>query len=298
MNYRPINSMEFKNLAKVTGNFHLLLKCKLNEKLKVQNEEEENLVQVSIYNFFNKKPQNVQELKRELLEAFESDSSLGGIGKGLTGSCYIAPEGVNAQLVCLKKALPKLKKILTKTFFANLNDEEEIFFNIGDGLTSSPYNKLSIKIKGQIVQERGKFFGKISSRNSKFLSPSQWHEKISKKCSNRIIIDCRNDYETIIGSFRGSIKPDTQRYSQTFEIVDNLIKNEPKSKEILLFCTGGIRCEKVSSHIQNVRGFENVSSLKGGVVAYKNWLKCENVDASLFDGDLFVFDKRVITSVG
>ena len=103
-----------------------------------------------------------------------------------------------------------------------------------------------------------------------------------------MLLDVRNNFEVNIGSFRGSINPNTKNFSE-FKIYIKKYLNEHKNKKIAMFCTGGIRCEKVSIFLEK-KGFKKVYQLKGGIINYLKKIKQKN---SLWRGECYVFDNRV-----
>jgi UPF0176 protein len=122
-----------------------------------------------------------------------------------------------------------------------------------------------------------------------YIDSFNWNKLIKDK--NTIVVDTRNHYEVSIGSFKKSINPNTKNFSEFPEWVgDNLGKylGDDDSKNIAMFCTGGIRCEKASA-LFNEKGFNDVYQLEGGILNYFKKSK----DKKNFDGECFVFDDRV-----
>ena len=105
-----------------------------------------------------------------------------------------------------------------------------------------------------------------------------------------VVVDMRNYYESEVGHFNNAILPDVERSQELLPEVKRLLKNN-EDKEVLLYCTGGIRCEKASSYLLH-HGFKYVKQLKGGIIQYAQDLKTENID-SKFIGSNFVFDQRL-----
>ena len=120
------------------------------------------------------------------------------------------------------------------------------------------------------------------------LHPEQWDDMIEE--GNCLLVDTRNDYEVEMGSFNGAINPHTQSFRNFPEWVDNIESTISKeSSNILMFCTGGIRCEKSTSYMKN-RGFKNVYQLHGGIL---NYLEKTNNKRNNWHGECFVFDDRI-----
>lgn len=119
-----------------------------------------------------------------------------------------------------------------------------------------------------------------------YLKPKEFYEMLQR--DDVIIVDGRNDYEYEIGHFRGAIKPDVKNFKQFPEWIEKTLGDQ-KDKKILSYCTGGIRCEKLTGVFLN-HGFKEVYHLEGGIVTYG---KDEEVKGRLWDGKCYVFDNRI-----
>ena len=148
--------------------------------------------------------------------------------------------------------------------------------------------RLKIKHKKEIVTIGDKSIDP-NEMVGDYIEPENWNNLISDK--NTILIDTRNDYEYSIGTFKNAINPNTVKFREFPEWVknQNFTEDDKKNKNIAMFCTGGIRCEKASSMMLK-DGFKNVSHLKGGILNYFESVSQEN---SLWKGECFVFDDRV-----
>jgi len=104
------------------------------------------------------------------------------------------------------------------------------------------------------------------------------------------VVDMRNHYESEVGHFRGAVLPDADTFRQELPMVTGLLKDQ-KDKKILLYCTGGIRCEKASAYLKH-EGFEDVNQLNGGIIHYARQVEAEGLE-SKFIGKNFVFDERM-----
>ena len=122
------------------------------------------------------------------------------------------------------------------------------------------------------------------------IKPEQFQEMLDKE-EEVIVLDTRNDYEVRVGTFKNAIDLNIPSFRDFPEAVSKL-PEEYKKKPIVMFCTGGIRCEKASA-VMLKSGFENVKQLEGGVLNY-----FKDTDASHWDGDCFVFDDRVAVDKG
>lgn len=117
------------------------------------------------------------------------------------------------------------------------------------------------------------------------MSPEEWHRTLSDD-SDYILIDTRNTYETKIGSFKGALDPQIEQFTDFPDAVEEKLK-VPKDKRILIFCTGGIRCEKGLLELKR-RGYNDVHQLHGGILSY-----LQKFPNQKFEGECFVFDHRV-----
>ena len=129
-----------------------------------------------------------------------------------------------------------------------------------------------------------------SQDNGTYVDSANWNELI--KNQNTIVIDTRNHYEVSIGTFQNSINPNTRNFSEFPKWVDDHLDTHLENKEstnIAMFCTGGIRCEKATSLLKK-KGYKNIYHLQGGILKYLNDIPEEK---NLFEGECYVFDKRV-----
>ena len=143
-----------------------------------------------------------------------------------------------------------------------------------------PFHKGKIKIKKELVPI-GSLLNKRVINNQ--IDPKKWNSFIKRK--NTILIDTRKNFEYRVGTFKGSVNPKLNN----FRDFPKFFKTLDKDKNIAMFCTGGIRCEK-ASHFLKGKGFKNVYQLSGGIINYLNKIDKKN---SLWKGDCFVFDNRV-----
>src|SRR3989344_104799 len=197
----------------------------------------------------------------------------------LKGRILIAKEGINGTVEGKLEDTEKYIRLMIKDLrFRNMH------FKKSEG-TGSVFPKLSIKIRDDIVSSALKDL-KLNPRevSGKYISPEELHSWIQSK-KEFFIVDMRNDYETDVGYFKGSILPGFENFRDLPKVLP--ILKDLKGKTIVTVCTGGVRCEKASGFlVQN--GFKNVYQLLGGIVSYME--KYPNED---FLGSLYVFDGRV-----
>ena len=198
------------------------------------------------------------------------------VKRQIKGTIILTPEGINSTVSSAKdNALEDLNLYLSDLI-------GEVVFRYSFSNTS-PFKRLKIKTRQELVPTGTN--GKAYNHKGKYLTPSEWLKFI--KDSKNIIIDVRNDYENKVGTFRDSISPETKNFR---EFRSFLKKNKKKfeDKNIGIFCTGGIRCEK-ALHSFEKEGLRDIYQLQGGIL---NFL-AESKDKSSWQGDCFVFDERV-----
>ena len=198
------------------------------------------------------------------------------------GRIYIAHEGINAQLSCPKPNWDKFVKSVRST-----KGFEDIPFKIAVEENQTSFLKLAIKVKKQIVAD-GLNENEYDVTNvGKHLSAKEWND-----CMNNgaIVVDVRNHYESRIGHFKGALKPNVDTFREELPLIKERLKDK-KEEKILLYCTGGIRCEKTSSYLKH-HGFKDVNQLHGGIIDYAKQIKEYNLE-NKFIGKNFVFDDRL-----
>ena len=226
---------------------------------------------ISLYAFFSFQENLILELKDKLLN-IENENDLSGL-------IIIAKEGINGT-ICAEDYISEIVLDLVKRFVGIDKLNLKVSYS-----KKKIFKKLKIKLKKEIVT-MGVPEINPSKEAGTYIDSNNWNKVIEDK--NTIVIDTRNHYEVSIGSFKKSINPNTKNFSEFPKWVDKNLSNE-ESKNIALFCTGGIRCEKATSLLRK-KGFKNIYHLKGGILKYLEEIKKEE---SLFEGECFVFDKRV-----
>ncbi|MFI5333440.1 MAG: rhodanese-related sulfurtransferase, partial [Candidatus Babeliales bacterium] len=123
------------------------------------------------------------------------------------------------------------------------------------------------------------------------LEPAQAHQMMAEKTPNLVILDARNNFESRIGTFTNAITPDIDHFRELPTYIDNNLE-QFKDKEVLMFCTGGIRCERASSYLKSKGVASNVYQINGGIHTY-----VEQFPNGFFRGKNYVFDGRVAVKV-
>ncbi|WP_167618424.1 rhodanese-related sulfurtransferase [Maribellus sediminis] len=203
------------------------------------------------------------------------------------GRIYVAREGINAQMSVPEHNWDTFLETLKKH---EILKEIPIKYAIEDDGKS--FYKLTIKVRPKLVAD-GLDDGTYDVTNvGKHLTGVEFHNYIGQE--NTVVVDMRNYYESEIGHFEGAICPEADTFREELEIVTDLLEDQ-KDKKVLLYCTGGIRCEKASAYLKH-KGFEDVNQLHGGILEYARQIKTEGLD-SKFLGKNFVFDERLGESV-
>ena len=200
----------------------------------------------------------------------------------ILGRIYIASEGINAQLSCPENNWNLfVDTIRSRDFLNNIPIKKAI----QDGAS---FYKLTIKVKEEIVKynvDKGDY---DMNHVGKHLSAKEFNSKLEE--DNTLVVDMRNYYESEVGRFEKAIIPDVDTSRDLLPEVKSLL-NGHEEDEILLYCTGGIRCEKASAYLIK-NGFSNVNQLQGGIIQYAHDIKSQGLD-SKFLGKNFVFDARM-----
>ncbi|MDG2500347.1 MAG: rhodanese-related sulfurtransferase [Flavobacteriaceae bacterium] len=248
-------------------------KLSAEERAKIIDENSQERITLSFYKYFNLG--NPSLFRDHLFIAFSKLDVLGRI--------YVASEGINAQLSVPKENLETFKKSISEIL--PLND---IRLNIALEHYSKSFLKLTIKIKEKIVADglNEKTFD--VTKIGEHLDAKRFNQMLDDK--NTICIDMRNHYESEIGFFKGAIKPDVDTFRESLETIDMELEKNGKEKNYLMYCTGGIRCEKASAYLKH-KGIKNVFQLEGGIIEYTRQVS-ENDLKNHFIGKNFVFDER------
>lgn len=189
------------------------------------------------------------------------------------GLLLLSPEGVNATVVAPRSTVDEVKNFLTTQF-------GELPFKDSPA-EKNPFKRFKVSIRKEIVQLKRPDIQPTG--NEVHLSPAEWDEMLESE--DVLLVDVRNWYETMLGSFKNAIDPKTMKFSNFPAWVKK--SQLPKNKKIGIFCTGGIRCEKAAVAMKEL-GYENVVQLDGGILNY-----IEQRPGKNYEGECFVFDHRV-----
>ena len=197
----------------------------------------------------------------------------------IRGTLLLAREGVNGTIAGDNDSIMKSLDYLQKDRrLAGL--EYKLSYS-----EKPPFKRLKVKLKKEIVTLGVSDIDPTHSSGT-YVKPADWNQLINDP--DVVLIDTRNNYEFEIGSFKGSINPNTETFREFPAYTKNNLEKY-RDKKIAMFCTGGIRCEKSTAYLKS-KGFENVFHLQGGILKYLEEVK---EDESLWEGECFVFDDRV-----
>ena len=153
---------------------------------------------------------------------------------------------------------------------------------------SISFFKLTIKVREKIVADGLNDDSFDVTNKGTHLDASSFNELADDP--NSVIIDMRNHYESEVGHFKNAITPDVETFKESLPIIEDMLSDK-KENNILMYCTGGIRCEKASAYFKH-KGFDNVFQLDGGIIEYTRQAKEQNLE-NKFIGKNFVFDERL-----
>ncbi len=194
------------------------------------------------------------------------------------GLIILGSEGFNATISCAtEQGLAEFKKDLIAYFKLTKVMFKDSVSNV------LPFRAFKVKIRDEIVTLGSPELIPPEGVNY-HLTPAQWND-VMKKEDDYVMIDTRNWYETKIGTFKGAVNPKTDQFSEFPKFMES--QNISKEKKVLIFCTGGIRCEKGILELQR-QGYKNVFQLDGGILNY-----IKEYPNDQFEGECFVFDQRV-----
>lgn len=211
---------------------------------------------------------NIEELQKIILERCNSI--------GLRGRILLANEGINGSVSGGEEQIIAFKDyIMSFPYFGDIEFKDE-------QTLSHPFKKMNIKLRKEICN-----FGQTVNLSEKgtYLEPEEllkWYES-GKKFT---IMDARNNYESKIGRFKGAITPDIETFREFPQALKHIEGKE--NEDVVIYCTGGIRCEKASAYLKQ-NGFKKVYHIHGGIIRFIQ--SCPN---TVWEGANFVFDKRIV----
>jgi UPF0176 protein len=200
------------------------------------------------------------------------------------GRIYVAFEGINAQLSLPADHFYEFKDTIEQYDFM-----KGIRLNIAVEHDDLSFLKLTIKVRDKIVADGLNDPSLDVTNIGIHLKATAFNKMLEDP--NTIVVDMRNHYESEIGHFINAITPDVDTFRESLPIIEEQLAVHKEDKNLLMYCTGGIRCEKASAFLKH-KGFKNVYQLEGGIIEYTRQIKEEGLQ-SKFIGKNFVFDQRL-----
>lgn len=199
------------------------------------------------------------------------------------GRIYVAQEGINAQLSVPAENFEAFKKHLDSITFL-----EHVRLNVAIEHDNFAFLKLKVKIRQKIVADGLNDDTFDVTNRGIHVDAQKFNELIEDP--DTILVDMRNHYESEIGHFKNAITPDVDTFRDSLPIIEEDLKAHKEDKKLVMYCTGGIRCEKASAYYKH-KGFKNVYQLEGGIINYVRQVEAKALE-NKFIGKNFVFDER------
>jgi len=251
---------------------------------------------------------------------------------GIRGTAYLATEGINAQFAvpttggedgAVESTIQRFTEVVGDAL--PFDPFEINAINYGDLVDSTlpTFNRLIVRTRDAILRSGLEGEGYEDSDQSttydwddagRELTPEEWDTDLrdaaatSKKEKKGILLDCRNAYESDVGTFSDAVPLGTDSFSESWDVLKDKVEGMDKSEPVRIFCTGGIRCVKVGAYLKQELGFEDVRRLEHGIVGYERWSKklgmaghgdgSDKNAESLWRGENFLFDKRRLNTDG
>ncbi len=214
---------------------------------------------------------------------FRDQLYLGLEAMEVLGRIYVATEGINAQI-----SVPEEKTETFRAYLYSIPFLNNIRLNIAVQDDGKSFFKLKILVRKKIVADGLDDSTFDASKTGVHVNAKEFNALAEDP--NTIIVDMRNHYESEVGHFKNAILPDVDTFREELQLVEDLMK-EQKDKNLLMYCTGGIRCEKASAWMKH-QGFKNIFQLNGGIIEYARQVKQQGIE-NKFIGKNFVFDERL-----
>ncbi|WP_242083744.1 rhodanese-related sulfurtransferase [Aestuariivivens sediminis] len=216
-----------------------------------------------------------QEFRDHLFITWDSLDVLGRI--------YVAHEGINAQL-----SLPADRFNAFKAHLDAIDFLKGIRLNIAVEQDNKSFLKLKVKVRHKIVADGLNDDTFDVTNKGVHVDAVTFNTLIEDR--DTVVVDMRNHYESEIGHFKNAITPDVDTFRESLDIIENDLREHKEDKKLVMYCTGGIRCEKASAYFKH-KGFKNVYQLEGGIIDYTRQVKEQGIE-NKFLGQNFVFDDR------
>lgn len=199
------------------------------------------------------------------------------------GRIYVAFEGINAQLSVPAEHFDAFKKHIDSISFL-----ENVRLNIAIEQDNKSFLKLKVKVRDKIVADGLDDNTFDVTKIGIHVDAEKFNELIEDP--DTVLVDMRNHYESEIGHFKNAITPDVDTFRDSLDSIEHDLRNHKEDKKLVMYCTGGIRCEKASAYYKH-KGFKQVYQLEGGIIEYTRQVQNKNLE-NKFKGKNFVFDHR------
>lgn len=217
-------------------------------------------------------------------QQFRNDLFLAWSKLDALGRTYVAHEGINAQMSVPAENFEAFRDTLEAYDFM-----KGIRLNVAVEQDDLSFLKLTVKVRKKIVADGLNDETFDVTNKGIHLKAEEFNQMLEDP--DTIVVDFRNHYESEIGHFEGAITPDVDTFRESLPIINEKLQPHKENKKLLMYCTGGIRCEKASAYFKH-QGFKNVYQLEGGIIEYARQVKEEGLK-SKFIGKNFVFDHRL-----
>lgn len=236
-------------------------------------ESEEERTTISFYKYHQ--IEDPQSFRDELFESFAKID--------VKGRIYVATEGINAQLSIPSSEFESFKTALYSYDWLDGNR-----LNIAVDDDGKSFFKLTIKVRNKVVADGLDDSSFDPSDTGEYLKVDEFNKLTDQE--DTILIDMRNHYESEVGHFKGAILPDCDTFRDELPMVEEILEGK-EEQNVVMYCTGGIRCEKATAYFKH-KGFKNVYHLEGGIIKYAQDAKAQGLE-NKFIGKNFVFDERL-----
>ncbi len=248
-------------------------KLSSKERAELIDKTGKNRLTLSFYQYA--KIGNPQILRDHLFVTWDTLDVLGRI--------YVAHEGINAQL-----SLPADRFNAFKTHLDSISFLKDIRLNVALEQDNKSFLKLKVKVRNKIVADGLNDNTFDVTNKGVHVGAERFNDLIED--DKTVLVDMRNHYESEIGHFKSAVTPDVDTFRESLDIIENDLKAHKEDKNLVMYCTGGIRCEKASAYFKH-KGFKNVYQLEGGIIEYTRQVKEKDLE-NKFLGQNFVFDDR------
>lgn len=228
---------------------------------------------ISFYQYA--KIENPQQFRDDLFVVWDSLDVLGRI--------YVATEGINAQLSVPADNFNKFKTHLDTISFL-----KDVRLNVAIEQDNFSFLKLKVKVRDKIVADGLNDDTFDVTNKGVHLDATKFNEILEDP--DTVLVDMRNHYESEIGHFKGAVTPDVDTFRDSLDLIEEDLREHKEDKKLVMYCTGGIRCEKASAYYKH-KGFQQVYQLEGGIINYFRQVDEKGLE-NKFIGKNFVFDQR------